>query len=55
MRWARNSSTKIGNIRFIRRFLFLPITIKNETRWLEFAVIEQKHDDNKWRNTLFLN
>jgi hypothetical protein len=45
--------------RIIKRFLFFPRTIGNETRWLEHAIIEQKYhqyknagfwEDDKWIN-----
>lgn len=40
MRWTR---PKLADIRTIRRFLWLPLTINRETRWLEFAPIVQKY------------
>ena len=38
MRWRR---PKAGDTRIVKRFLFFPCTLKNETRWLEFANILQ--------------
>jgi hypothetical protein len=36
------SSTKEGDIRTITKFLLLPVTIGNETRWMETATIKQE-------------
>lgn len=48
MRWKKEAPPKHGDIRVIRRFLFLPRTINNERRWLEFAHIYQRWDDGQW-------
>ena len=34
---------KVGEYRFVRKFLFLPVKIQEEIRWLEFARIEQRY------------
>jgi hypothetical protein len=45
--------------RVIRRFLWWPVTIHSETRWLEFAEIEQRYhcsmDENFWVSIRFVN
>lgn len=40
MRWL-DTTPKHGTIRMITKFLFLPLTINGETRWLEVANIRQ--------------
>jgi len=40
VRWTKKR-LKRGNVRIIRKFLWLPRTIKDETRWLEYAKIKQ--------------
>ncbi len=40
MRWHR---PKTGDTRIIKKFLLLPKTIGNQTRWLEWANIVQKY------------
>jgi hypothetical protein len=55
MRWKNEElvSTKIGNIRIIEIFLFLPKTLYNkkldilENRWLEKVRIKQKYVKKK--------
>ena len=42
MRFKRGTRIKAGDKRFIIKFLWLPMTINGETRWLEFASIQQK-------------
>lgn len=41
MRWRK---PMIGDTRRFWKFLFLPRTIQHETRWLEWAYIEQQFD-----------
>lgn len=41
MRWEK-CNPKINDIRIERKFLFLPMRIDDECRWLEFARIEYK-------------
>ena len=43
MRWHK---PEIGERQTIRRFLWIPRNIRRETRWLEFAWIEQCYDRN---------
>jgi len=43
MRWAKLSNPNPGDTREIRRFLWLPLNLEDETRWLEYAVIVQKY------------
>jgi hypothetical protein len=39
MRWFKKQS---GDRRIVQKFLWFPLTIDNETRWLEFARFEQE-------------
>jgi len=45
--------------RVIKRFLFIPRTVDNEKRWLEFAIIEQICVLNKgkwyWKDIEWIN
>lgn len=43
MKWTRSAkkNPKVGDKRTIKRFLFFPVTIGDETRWLETALIAQ--------------
>lgn len=45
MRWRepQNGDTKIETA-----FLLLPVTIKDETRWLERATIKYEYSTNPW-------
>lgn len=45
MRIKHKPRIKIGTIRIIRKFLFLPICIGWEERWLEFACIQQVREE----------
>src|SRR5690606_13749146 len=44
MRWSKlpKPTADVGDVRSVRRFLLLPVTIGGEARWLEWATIEQK-------------
>lgn len=43
MRWGtKQPEYKVGDVRFVRKFLWLPMTIDGETRWLETACIKQQ-------------
>ena len=47
MRWHKviefeHLEHRVGDIRILRRFLFLPLRIGDETRWLEIADIVQE-------------
>jgi hypothetical protein len=44
MRWLHNPPPCKGDIRTIKKFLWLPTRFGNETRWLEFAMIEQSYE-----------
>ncbi|ACA57324.1 hypothetical protein CLK_A0105 (plasmid) [Clostridium botulinum A3 str. Loch Maree] len=55
MKWKKPQHHEI---RTIRKFLIFPLTIKSETRWLEFVYIRQWYDDyyfRAWRNDYFVN
>lgn len=45
MRWTVKYPEH-GDVRYIKRFLFLPLTIGNETRWLERVEIRQVFYEN---------
>ena len=47
MRWYTGNKTnrKAGELRVLRRFLFIPLKIADETRWLEVADIVQECAD----------
>ena len=54
MRWYK---PELGERRTVRKFLWFPKRLHRETRWLEFAWIEQCYDRNPfgfretaWRN-----
>lgn len=36
---------EIGDVRVDRRFLWLPLKLGDETRWLEFAAIYQRYEE----------
>jgi hypothetical protein len=44
MRWQikKPKEPEWGKTRIVQRFLFLPTTIEDETRWLEFSYITQE-------------
>jgi len=67
MRWE-TVEPKNGNERTVQMFLWFPVTINNETRWLEQATIRQRYQKlpgssssmllnslNEWTNIEFLN
>lgn len=43
MRWKQKPKPKEGDIRIIKKFLFFPKKIEDETRWLESAYIVQEY------------
>jgi hypothetical protein len=45
LRWSFKKP-RVGEKRIIKKFLFLPKTIKGETRWLEWVTIEQQYLDS---------
>lgn len=50
----RNKKQIHGDKRIINKFLFLPRTIRNETRWLSFEKIEQKYMNNSWQDIAWI-
>lgn len=59
MRWIKKTP-KTGYVRVIKKFLFLPLTLNNETRWLEFATIMQVYVthyymDSEWVSKEFID
>jgi len=64
MRWKRSPKVD-GQKRIISKFLFLPLTIDDETRWLERATIYQEYEEcriisaylvpSKWENVRWVN
>lgn len=44
MRWKEPQQ---DDIKIIRKFLLLPLTINGETRWLEIAKIKLVYNDHK--------
>lgn len=62
MRWTEIELPKDGKTRIIKRFLFLPICIGNEYRWLEIATIKQFYDIpstnifvGEWNNSAWID
>ena len=51
MRWCKNKPN-INDIKIKRKFLFTPIKINGEVRWLEFANIKYKY---VWQKTKTFN
>ena len=43
-----------GQIRTKHRFLWQPVDIRGDKRWLKWAYIKQYYDGNKWLNTNFM-
>jgi hypothetical protein len=41
MRWFKKPIPREGENRRRRKFLWLPLTIDHETRWLEYAVLAE--------------
>ena len=48
MEWktANKKRPKIGDRRTKNRFLFIPLTIDEETKWLQFAKYEEKYQSD---------
>ncbi len=47
---------RFGDIRVVKKFLLFPRTIGNVTRWLEFAVIqERKIHNNMWEDMKWMD
>lgn len=63
MRFFATPSIEMGTKRKIKKFLFFPVTIKDETRFLETATILQEYEVSGaadvffrgWVNKEFLN
>lgn len=61
MRRYRPTRPEDGKLRTFRRFLFLPLKLNDQTRWLEFAEIEYKYtrcsydEDIGWQPTRFVS
>lgn len=61
MRWKANNP-KVGDVRVKMGFLWLPVTLQGETRWLEYAHIYQVFtlkqgmykDRRYWGNTYWV-
>ncbi len=65
MRWRQKSCPNAGDIRVVSRFLFFPLCLDGECRWLEVAKIKQTYVQHtamapdeevcikywKWRNS----
>lgn len=47
MRFTRKAITH-GTTRFRKKFLWLPQNTTFETRWLEFAFVEERWYNNSW-------
>ena len=41
MRWRSRQEPKLGQERTIKKFLWLPLTLHGETRWLEWSNVVQ--------------
>lgn len=54
MRWT---GPKHGDIRVVRRFLWVPLRIGSKWRWFERAHIKQEWDNNfhNWYNVMFVD
>ena len=65
MRWKKERSIyerKVGEVRIVKKFLWFPLRIGEEVRWLESAVIRQRighfqipgsYDYYAWENVGF--
>ncbi len=42
MRWKAKRRKKHLEIKIIKKYLFLPLRINNEIRWLEYAIIKAR-------------
>lgn len=43
MRWKAENEPNIEDTRECRWFAFRPVTIKDETRWLEYVTVQQRY------------
>ena len=59
MRWKINPIPRNGFIREKEKFLFLPLALGNEVRWLEYAKIKQVYviteESSSWEDISFVN
>ena len=62
MRWKEKDGPRNESIRTVRRFLFLPMNLGGEWRWLELAKIKQVYhvrinrwDADRWINMFWVN
>ncbi len=42
MRWFKKPGIKTGTVRTTVKFAWWPITIKGETRWMEWVAVKQR-------------
>jgi len=56
MRFIKSDS---GSTRIVRKFLFLPVAVDKEIRWLEIATMEQEYvsswADSGWETIRFID
>lgn len=45
MKIIKDNAPKIGDTRVVTRFLVFPMTIGNDTRWLELATWIEKYEE----------
>ena len=52
MKWGKLKDYKYGTTRVVRVFLWFPVKIQGQARWLEYAHIKQWTDAyaTKWEN-----
>lgn len=48
MRWRDQAPPEFGDSRIVSAFLWLPLTIRLETRWLERATWMEMHKHGEW-------
>lgn len=53
MRWVEPALPLPGEIRIVRKFLYLPLILGRERRWLEFANIVEMYDGVVWETICF--
>jgi len=51
MKWKKKQGPQIGDRRTITKFLWLPVCVKEEWRWLEKASISQRYG-GRWDEAL---
>lgn len=40
---------KIGDSKIVRKFLWFPVSIDREIRWLEYATVRYKYSNNSYK------